>query len=130
MNAADTPRSVLADRFGLDPDAVDVEQFFAASWVLHLDAYRKAAAAGVPFALVRYNDLLASPREGTAQLFAVSGLAPDGIDAGLRAFEKDSQEGTAIARSSSAQKLSEEQIARAKALIGRQGAQYDPDIVL
>lgn len=37
-NSADTPRQILADRFGLNPESVDVEHLFAASWVLHLDA--------------------------------------------------------------------------------------------
>lgn len=58
------------------------------------------------------------------------GLSPDRLDAALSAFDRDSQEGTVIARSGTAQRLSVDQIARARALIAHQGPQYDPDIVL
>lgn len=130
MISADTPRQVLADRFRLDPESVEVEDLLSSAWILHLEAYRKAVAAGVPLKPIHYDALKSSPREATSNLFALAGLPPEGVDAGLKAFEKDSQEGTVIARDATRRRLSPEQISNARALIGAQGAQYDPDIVL
>jgi hypothetical protein len=116
----------------LDPDgSVPVERTLAPAWAMHLEAYLRLLAAGVPFLAVRYNELDAD-REGVAgRLLRHAGLPEAASGAAVRAFARDSQAGTGIAREKrSAEPFSEAAAAAFLAALARQARVNAPDMRL
>jgi hypothetical protein len=54
---------------------------------------------GIPFQAVLYEDLIKHPQETIYQLFDYCGIPAASIDTALKALDRDSQEGTRLARS-------------------------------
>ncbi|HZM24533.1 MAG TPA: hypothetical protein VFC02_22490 [Anaerolineales bacterium] len=56
---------------------------------------------GSPVLAVRYADLIEAQEETLRQIFSYCGLALNSLQLGLRAYGRDSQEGTLLARENS-----------------------------
>jgi hypothetical protein len=81
------------------PQPVGLTEGYALTWLGVMDAYVGLRAAGVPMLPVRYEDLVASPRETLVEILGWCGLPSDDVDVVLATFGTDSQEGTTLSRS-------------------------------
>ena len=81
------------------PQPVSLTEGYALTWLGVMDAYVGLRADGVPMLPVRYEDLVAAPRETLVEILGWCGLPADNVDAVLATFGTDSQEGTALSRS-------------------------------
>jgi hypothetical protein len=104
-------------------------------WLSPMDEYLKLYQQGIPFLAVRYEDFN-SLREKTLQaLFDYSGVPISAVDAALKAFEKDAQEGTLLEGTSQQEgaiqfSLSTEQVARLRAILQKHDTIKTPDFTL
>ena len=67
-------------------------------WLAVMDWYMVQRESGVPALAMNFNDLVNSPRKSLSLIFNYCGLPQGGVEAGLRAFDRDAQEGTLFAR--------------------------------
>lgn len=123
-STADEPTSTLATY--LDPDSSRTRHapLLAAEWAFSLATYQRLYKQGVPFLALRYDDLSGNHVATTRALLNHVGLPEQAAELTLKAFEKDSQEGTAIARSSKAEPLPGEDYAAIDAILAR----HDPPL--
>lgn len=77
---------------------LDSTEIAALMWLSTMHAFTRLSAGGLPMLPVRYEDLVGRPREIMSGLVAYLGLPASSVDAALRAFERDSQEGSPLAR--------------------------------
>jgi hypothetical protein len=77
-------------------------------WLSSVEAYGRLWRNGVPIMAVRYEELIADSRRVLEAILAYLGLPVEGVERGLRAFDRDSQAGSPLSR---------EQAARHTALI-------------
>ena len=69
------------------------------TWLSIMKAYVSLYRKGIDVKAVRYEDILKSPQELVSQLFSYCSIPAACIAPGLKALERDSQEGTRLARS-------------------------------
>ena len=84
------------------PPALDTytwETYRATGWLLMMDRYLELFAQGIQPLALRYEDLSAQPEAVLTALFADCGLPVSAVQAALRAFARDSQANTLLARS-------------------------------
>lgn len=74
--------------------------FSMLAWLSGMQKYLELHEAGVPMCAVRYEDMIAHPEQIVRTLFAYCGLptTPERIALGVKAFERDSQQGSSLAR--------------------------------
>jgi hypothetical protein len=82
VNAAQTPHPPL----------------LACCWAHNLNHFRGLVAAGMPFHTLRYDDLTSARERSIRSLLAYCDLSDSTMADALSAFDRDSQEGTAIGR--------------------------------
>ena len=83
----------------LDPDGpIPVTRVLAPGWAIQIEEYLRLRDRGLPFLAIRYNELQADQEAVTARLLRHCGLPAAAAAAAAKAFERDSQAGTAIAR--------------------------------
>jgi hypothetical protein len=70
----------------------------ACIWLSAMLAFVRAQGEGLAMLPVRYEDLVARPRETMEMILAYLGLPASRVDVALRAFERDSQAGSPLAR--------------------------------
>lgn len=126
MSGAADPAK-LAPYVDMDAEEVYQEQLLAPIWALDLDEYLRQFDQGVPFLAVRYNELTADRTGVVARLLRHCGLPNGALAQAMRAFERDSQEGTAIARSNRAASYTEANAARFLATLARHPRIRSPD---
>ena len=124
------PIDFLGRYIDLNDETVHMDRVFPAGWVLHLKTYLKHLAAGIPFLALRYNELSSAPETTTRRLFAHCGLAEYGVARALEAFEKDSQEGTSIARREGRRRLGVESADNIRATLAKDPQFADPNLIL
>jgi hypothetical protein len=129
LSAATDP-AYMAPFLDLDAEAVFLDELFAPAFALHLDEYLRLFADGVPFAALRYEELNRDRRAAAARLFAHCGLPIDQVPVALDAFERDSQEGTAVARNRDPGKFDSTSLARFLDSLARHPRINRPDIRL
>ena len=120
----------IAPYLGLDRAVAHWELIFGPAWLLHCEAYVKHLDAGIPFFAFRYNELNSQPESTTAQLLAHCGLPAESLEAAMRGFEGDAQEGTDIARSIKVPDLSTDQYEWLRESIARHPRFGNPDLLL
>jgi hypothetical protein len=69
------------------------------AWLSIMKSYCALYRQGIPFQAVLYEDLIKHPQETIYQLFDYCGIPAASIDTALKALDRDSQEGTRLARS-------------------------------
>ncbi|MBK7896254.1 MAG: sulfotransferase [Candidatus Promineifilaceae bacterium] len=69
-------------------------------WLSGLQSYLEQHAAGVPMCAVRYEEMIRQPEPIVRALFEYCGLpiTPERLALGVKAFERDSQQGSSLAR--------------------------------
>ncbi len=83
----------------LDPDgSVPVERTLAPFWAMHIEAYRRLLAAGVPFLAVSYAEIQSDPEAVMRRVVRHSGLPDTAVERALQALGRDLQGGTGIGR--------------------------------
>jgi hypothetical protein len=112
MMSANTPASWLEGLVDMSAPVVTFDSLAAVAWSLHVQHHAHALAANVPLHSFRYEDLVADRAGTLSQIFRWCGLPPDGIAAGLAAFDDDSHIGAATAHSRAVEKLGEPSMAR------------------
>ncbi|HEX6507595.1 MAG TPA: sulfotransferase [Chloroflexota bacterium] len=70
----------------------------ACIWLSAMLAFGRAHGEGLAMLPVRYEDLVARPQETMEMILAYLGLPASRVDVALRAFERDSQAGSPLAR--------------------------------
>lgn len=68
------------------------------SWLSGMEQILDLQEAGVPIIPIRYEDMIAAPREIITQLFARCGIAETEVETGIAAFQQDSQKGSVLAQ--------------------------------
>jgi hypothetical protein len=103
-------------------------------WLFVMDRALKSYEEGVPLFSIRYEDLDAKRPETLRALFEYCKLPTDQVPIGLRAFERDAQEGTFLARENPAEgnilTLTPEQLAQVRAVLARHPVINTPDYIL
>ena len=69
------------------------------TWLSIMKSYCALYRQGIPFQAVLYEDLIKHPQEIISQLFEYCGIPAASIPTALTALDRDSQEGTRLARS-------------------------------
>lgn len=106
----------------VESEAAGAEEFNAALWARHMAEYESLRAGGMEFLAVDYETLV-EDREATARAMLRHSGLPEGAAArALRAFEADSQQGTALARAHAATPMDARQLARFAAALARGGS--------
>jgi hypothetical protein len=130
MTSADMPVEGLARFIPIDRPPLDAGAALAPGWTIHMEEYERLRTRGLPFVAVRYSELVADREAELGRIFDHCGISREGIPRALKAFDKDSQEGTAIARRENKKRLTAEQRANYLATLGRVPALADPDMLL
>ncbi|MCP4417800.1 MAG: sulfotransferase [Chloroflexi bacterium] len=70
------------------------------AWLSGMQKYLEQHEAGVPMCAVRYEDMIVQPNQIVRSLFEYCGLptSPEHLALGIKAFERDSQQGSSLAR--------------------------------
>jgi hypothetical protein len=85
----------------LEPkETVTALEFLAQMWISPMKMCLEMQRRGIPMFIARYEELNAAPREVLAQMFAHCGLSIDAARNLDVVLERDSQEGTALSRTS------------------------------
>jgi hypothetical protein len=128
--SAGTDPAALDGIVDLDAEDVSPEEIIAASWALSIDQYRRHLAAGVPFLALRYNELDADRARVAARLLQHCRLPAATLPAALRAFGRDSQAGTLLARDRLQTVFTEAHLARFRATLARCPGAPSADVIL
>ena len=95
-----------------------------------MQEYSRHLQAGVPFMVLRYNDLNADRTASLLQLFAHCGLSKVDAANALSAFDHDSQAGTMVSHDVPADGLTPDQAARVRRILQLQPSYNDPNLRL
>lgn len=121
-SSVNAPSGMWDDYFpGRGGERYDFAACVTMGWVLRIDAYLAALDKGIRMHPMHYHDLNTDRRGETARLLAAFGIALDHLDLAMRAFEKDSQEGSGGERDKPATPLSEKQRQNVLADLARWG---------
>ncbi|HWA18091.1 MAG TPA: hypothetical protein VG757_03785 [Devosia sp.] len=130
MTSADMPVENLARFMPVDRPPVDAGAALAPGWTIHMEEYERLRDRGLPLVALRYNELV-SDREGElGRIFDHCGISREDIASALKAFDRDSQEGTSIARKENKKRFTPEERASYLAVLGRVPALANPDTLL
>lgn len=103
-------RYLLSQAPLLGPFAADhgrqpfLAETYALTWLSMMDRYVGLRDAGVPFLPLRYEELIAAPRETLAAVLEWCGLPTAAVDEVVATFATDSQEGTRLSRAARAER--------------------------
>jgi hypothetical protein len=75
-------------------------EFSMLAWLSGMQKYLEQHAAGIPMCAVRYEDMIAKPAQIVRTLYDYCDLptTPERMALGVKAFERDSQQGSSLAR--------------------------------
>ena len=90
--------SHVANYLGRIEGEITIAQQCALWWLAVMDWYLAQHERGVPAMAIDFSDLVGAQEETLAAIFRYCGLSPEGIARGLRAYTRDSQENTFLAR--------------------------------
>ena len=132
-------RSVFAaidlDELGLGAltGTISPAQRLALTWLLVMDYCQRRAQEGLPVTALRYVDLNRHRQETLSKLFAACNLPLDAVQLAISGFERDSQQGTVMAREEKGQgnptRLSEQQEKEIRSFISHHPVIQTPDFV-
>ncbi len=115
-------------------DSYTTETYLAVGWLIMLDRYLELYAQGVAPLALRYEDLNAQRERVLAAVFDFCDLPVSGVTQALRAFERDSQQNTKLARgeaqSGNQVRLPDELVAQLQTMLESQPIIRQSDFVL
>lgn len=111
-------------------------EFSMLAWLSGMQKYMELHAAGVPMCAVRYEDMIAQPEPIVRRLYEYCGLptTPERIALGVKAFARDSQQGSSLARQNLKQdtqnQLTAEHLAEIHQLLANHSAIRTADFIV
>jgi hypothetical protein len=115
--AADAPVGMVADICDVASPTTPFEVVLVALWTLRVEAFSEAVGTGASFPAFSYDELNHDRERTVSGLLRVLGQdTPDNRIRAMRAYDDDSQQGTAGARDQPARRLDDDQRARVRAL--------------
>lgn len=111
-------------------------EFSMLAWLSGMQKYMELHAAGVPMCAVRYEDMIAQPEPIVRHLYDYCGLptTPERIALGVKAFARDSQQGSSLARQNLKQdtqnQLTAEHLAEIHQLLADHSAIHTADFIV
>jgi hypothetical protein len=103
-------------------------------WLSMMNRYLEHVAAGIPFTALRYQDLIQAPEIMLEVLFKQIGLASSNVPLALKAFERDSQEGTRFSgkanRESPGLELTDEHLKQVRKILEHHPQLNNADVIL
>ena len=111
-------------------------EFSMLAWLSGMQKYLELHAAGVPMCAVRYEDMIVQPEQIVHTLFEYCGLptTPERLAQGVKAFERDSQQGSSLARTNLKQdeqnRLTEEHLQSIHQLLAEHNTIHAPDFIV
>ncbi|WP_420630572.1 sulfotransferase family protein [Candidatus Leptofilum sp.] len=111
-------------------------EFSMLAWLSGMQKYLEMDAAGVPMCAVRYEDMIAEPQHIVETLFEYCGLptTPERLALGVKAFERDSQQGSSLARTTLKQdaqnQLTDEHLAEIHQLLAEHSTIKTADFIV
>ena len=130
MSTANAPLETLARYVDVGAPLSPHAPLLAAIWAESIAEYQHSLALGVPFLALRYNELNTDRLAATRALLGHCGLSTDHAEAALAAFDRDSQEGTAIGRGGNVIRLASADYALIDATLARHDPPLSSDIRL
>lgn len=115
--SGNTPSDWLDGLIDFASDVVTFDRMAAAAWALHHELFFKALAAGVPMLTTRYDRLVQDRAGAVARIFDHCGLVGEDLQPALSAFDFDSHEGTATAKSVPVKRFTKTEFARIRAVL-------------
>lgn len=106
------------------------EDLLAPSWALHMQAYLRLRAMGMPLFPLRYNALNADPMGSASALLAHCNLPAPDADRFAGVLAQDSQEGTVLARSTTTSGYTADNARRFLGVLARVAPGLDANMVL
>jgi len=102
---------------------ISVPEYLTLWWIITMEWYLEQVELGCPVLAVRYADLKQFPEQTLRAIFAYCELPLSRVQQGLRAFDRDAQDGTQFARENPSEGnkrgLNEEQIRSVQAILQR-----------
>lgn len=86
-------------RYRTDLSGIELACFL---WLSAVHAYARLRSGGMPILPVRYEDLVADPARTLGAILTYLDVPTDGVRVALRAFERDSQEGSFLSQAEAA----------------------------
>jgi hypothetical protein len=106
------------------------------AWLSGMQKYMEQHAAGIPMCAVRYEDMIAQPEQIVRTLFDYCDLPTtlERIAQGVKAFERDSQHGSSLARKNLKQdeqnRLTEEHLQEIHQLLAEHATIHTADFIV
>jgi hypothetical protein len=108
--------------------------YLATSWLVMMDRYLELFAEKIMPLAVRYEDLNIHREAVLTAIFDYCGLPITMVERALKAFERDSQQGTVLARDDTQKgntvKLTNEITTQIQAILNRHPTIHKPDFIL
>ena len=111
-------------------------EFSMLAWLSGMQKYLELHATGIPMCAVRYEDMIAHPEPIVRHLYEYCGLptTPERVALGVQAFERDSQQGTSLARKNlnqdSQNQLTAEHLAEIHQLLAEHSTIHTADFIV
>lgn len=111
-------------------------EFSMLAWLSGMQKYVELHEAGIPMCAVRYEDMIAEPEKIVRSLFEYCDLptTPERIALGVKAFERDAQQGSSLARKNLKQdeqnQLTEEHLQEIHQLLAEHTAIHTADFIV
>jgi hypothetical protein len=105
-------------------------ELYMLAWLSGMETILDLQAAEVPLLPVRYEEMVEAPTAVVDQIFAYCGIPPERVAAGAAAFDRDSQQGSSLARAKLGRKkgaLTETDIAQINQLLAEHPRINDAD---
>ena len=126
--------SYVAKYLGRAEGEITTAEQCALWWLAVMDWYLEQYERGTPVMAIDFLDLVGAQEETLAAIFRYCGLSPEGVARGLRAYARDSQEGTFLARENpheiNQQGLTPQELQSIQAIIARHPKFSQPDFAV
>lgn len=130
MVSANRPVSQLSGLIDLENTHLAFEDLAAVAWGFFCQDYHTAIGNGVPLLPFRYNELNYEKEKTVTEIFQQCGLSPTHIAEGLRAFDRDSHEGSVTAHDKPVLKLSASSLERVTRVLSHPRLAVSADVIL
>ena len=129
FTAASDP-APLAQIIDLSAPDLPMELALGPAWSCNMAEYTRHLAAGVPFLALRYNEFNRDREASITRMLRHCSLPEGHAAAALRAFEKDSQLGTHLAREVTTERLTSDRLDRLARVMSQLTEFNAPDLIL
>ena len=124
------PESLARDLTDFDGGDLKFVDIAAAAWGIHTQQFHRARSSGMKFITTDYIELNTNRRETVVRLLEACGLPSSCADQALKAFNRDSHEGTRTSHEKAVELMSDEARQRVRKILSNSRLAIDPDIRL